>query len=141
MAEVEDPYDDHPVRSKRNRKFPKVDRDKPVSKGIADPGPGPHKITVLANDANGVAVESSAVVLNEGPEPVVPEGDLISEVVVLDPQPEVEVEAAITTDLSEMTMPEVVLWAGDDPARRAYALASERERPKPRKGVLTALGG
>lgn len=137
MAEA-DPFDDHPVRSKRNRKFPKVDRTKvPVGgsvavverRSIANPGSGPHEITVTPLDANGAPdplTESLIVAMTEPvPDKPTPQG------LVIEPP----------VDLSGMTVPELLLWVGDDDDRRGYALSAERGREKPRKGVLNALGG
>jgi hypothetical protein len=42
-------------------------------------------------------------------------------------------------DLADMTVAEVVEWVGDDPDRRATALAAEASG-KQRKGVTDALG-
>ena len=53
--------------------------------------------------------------------------------------PKSETKAAPKVSVPDGNVGEIVAWAGDDPARRAAAVAAENERDTPRKGVL-ALG-
>ena len=96
----------------RYSKFPKVDRSVPAHGATA--------AERLGLTGRVQPVEVAPVVAD--PEPS-----------TLNSQPEVEVP-----DLSEMTVPEVLEWVGDDEERRVAALSAE-ENGRDRKGVVNAL--
>lgn len=101
--------------SGRFSRYPAVDRGKPANPSTA---------------AERLGLAPSAVV---NPEPVV-------EVEVKESPIAVLAERLTVPDLSEMTVPEVLAWVGDDEERQAIALGIERDGRR-RKGLLKALEG